>query len=87
MDPVEESRVVEKCSDPIKGSVPGMDVSYCLGSEENGVRWGRGVRVGVGRQKGGKISSRCPTKAGTTWRRMRRNNEVGHDEGGSAQTE
>jgi hypothetical protein len=42
------------------------------------------VRVGLGRLKGEKISSQCPAKAGTTWRRRRRNNQIERDGGGLA---
>ncbi len=62
-------------------------MGYCLGSERNGVNVGKGSEMGPALQKGGKISSQCPTKAGTTWGRMRRTNQVGQDEGGSARTE
>ncbi len=51
------------------------------GLREMGSAWGRGARAGPALQKGGKKSSQCPTKAGTTWGRMRRTNKVGRDEG------
>jgi hypothetical protein len=52
-----------------------------------GLAWGKGLREGSAPQEVGKISSQCPTKAGTTWVRTRKTNQVGRDEGGSAQTE
>jgi hypothetical protein len=57
------------------------------GLREMGSAWGRGTRAGPALQKGGEISSQCPTKAGTTWGRTRRTNQVRLDEGGSMQTE
>ncbi len=62
MDPAEESRVVEKCSDPGKGSVPDMDVGYCLGSEENGVSVGEGSEGGPGPPERGNDKQSMPNK-------------------------
>jgi hypothetical protein len=67
--------------------VPDEETGCCLGSEGNGVSVGMGGWGGPGPPEGGKISSQCPTKAGTTWGRMRRTNQVRRDEGGSARTE
>jgi hypothetical protein len=53
------------------------------GLREMGSAWGRGARAGPALQKGGKISSQCPTKAGATWGRMRWTNQVGCDQGGN----
>jgi hypothetical protein len=46
------------------------------GLREMGSVWGKGVRAGPDRQKKGKINSQCPAKAGTTWERTRRNNQI-----------
>jgi hypothetical protein len=68
-------------------TMPDVEAGYCLGPEGNGASWGEGGEGGPAHQEAGKISSQCSTKAGTTWARMRRIGQVGHDEGGSAQTE
>jgi hypothetical protein len=49
------------------------------GLREMGSVCGRGARAGLALQKGGKLSSQRPTKAGTTWGRMRRTNQVERD--------
>jgi hypothetical protein len=68
-------------------TVPDVEASYCLGSEGYRVSLGEGVREDPAPQEAGKISSQCSTKAETRWARMRKTNQVGRDEGGSAQTE
>ncbi len=67
--------------------MPDVGAGCCLGSEENGVSLGEGNEGGPGPQEEGKISSQCSTKAGTTWARTRKTNQVGHDEVRSARTE
>ncbi len=62
-----------------------MGAGCCLGPEENGVSLGEGVREGPLPRK--KISSQCSARAETTWRRKKRNGQVGHDEEGPARTE
>jgi hypothetical protein len=57
------------------------------GLREMGSAWGRGVREGPALQEVGKISSQCPTKAGTTWERTRRTSQVVRDERGLVRTE
>jgi hypothetical protein len=52
-----------------------------------GSAWGKGVREDPVPQEAGKISSQCPTKAGITWARMKKTNQVRRDEGGLARTE
>ncbi len=65
-----------------------VETGCCPRSEGNGVSLGEGgVKEGPAPQEAGKISSQCPTKAGTTWARTRKTNQVGHDEGGSTRTE
>ncbi len=63
---------------------------------ERGVAWalremgsarGRGVREGAAPQEAREISSQRSTRAGTTWTRTRRSEQIGHDEEGSAHTE
>jgi hypothetical protein len=69
-------------------TVPDEEAGCCLGSEGNGASvWGVGVREGPALLRWGKISSQCPTKAGTTLGRTRRTNQVGRDEGGLVRTE
>jgi hypothetical protein len=66
--------------------VPDMETGCCLGSEGNGVSMGGGGEGWPSPLKGEKISSQWPAKAGTTWRRTRRNNKIGSDGGESART-
>ncbi len=64
---------------PNMGAGPG--VAWDL--REMGSAWVRGVREGTAPQEVRKISSRCSTRAETTWRRTWRNGQVGRDEEGS----
>jgi hypothetical protein len=57
-----------------------MEAGCCLGSEGNRASVGEG---GEGLPEMG-ISSRCPTKAGTTWGWTRKTNQVRRDRGGLA---
>jgi hypothetical protein len=61
-----------------------MGARCCLGPEGNGVSLGEVGEGGPGPQEEGKISSQCSERAEATWRRKRRNMQVGHDEEGSA---
>ncbi len=67
--------------------MPDVGAGCCLGSEGNGVSLGKGGEGGPGPQEARKISSQCSAKAGTTWARARKTNQVGCDEGGSTRTE
>jgi hypothetical protein len=67
--------------------VPDVEAGCCLLSEGNGVSVGEGGEGRPGPPDRGKISSRCPIKAGTIWERMRTTNQIGYDELGSARTE
>jgi hypothetical protein len=63
----------------VNGSVNGMDVPVLLHPTEErdvawdlremGSAWGRGVREGLAPQETRKISSQCPARTETTWRR------------------
>jgi hypothetical protein len=45
------------------------------------------VREGPAPQEAGEISNQCSARAEATWRRKKRNGQVGSDEGVPAQTE
>jgi hypothetical protein len=60
--------------------------AIALSLGERGSAWGKGEREGSAPQETGKISSQYSAKAGTTWARMRKTNQVGCD-GGLAGTE
>jgi hypothetical protein len=45
------------------------------------------MKLGLAYLRLGKIDSWSPAKAGTTWRKMKKNSIFGSDEGGSARTE
>jgi hypothetical protein len=64
-----------------------VEAGYCLESEGNGVSLGEGGEGGPSPWEVGMISNQCSIKAGTTWSRMRKTNQVGHDGGGPTQTE
>jgi hypothetical protein len=68
-------------------TVPDVEAGYCLGLMEMGLTWGKGEREDPVPQEAGKISSQYSAKAGTTWVRTRKTNQVGRDGGGLAQTE
>jgi hypothetical protein len=55
--------------------MPDVETGFCLGSEGNEVHGEEGGEGGPGPPDRGKINSQCPTRAGTTWRRMRRTNQ------------
>jgi hypothetical protein len=63
-----------------------MGAGRCLGPEGNGVSLGEGVREGPTPQEARNISSQCSMRAEATWRRKKRNRQVGRDEGGPART-
>jgi hypothetical protein len=67
--------------------VPIEESGCCLGSEGNGVSTWKGGEGGPGPPERENDKQSCPTKAGTTWGRMRRTNQAGRDVGGLAQTE
>jgi hypothetical protein len=67
--------------------MPDMETAVAWDLREMGPVWEEGVRAGLGHLKREKISSRYPAKAGTTWRRMRKNNPIRRVGGGSARTE
>jgi hypothetical protein len=54
---------------------------------EMGSAWGRGVREGLSPQKARKISSQRSVREEATWRRKRKEGQVGRDEEGPARTE
>ncbi len=67
--------------------MPDIEAGSSLGSEVNGVSVGEGGEGRPGPPERGKIRSQLPSKAGTTWGRTRKTNQVGHDGGGSVRTE
>jgi hypothetical protein len=64
-----------------------MGAGRCLGLREMGSAWGRGVREGPAPQKAREISSQCSVREEATWRRKKKEGQVGHDEEGQVQTE
>jgi hypothetical protein len=68
-------------------SVPDMKVGCCRGPEGNGVSSGEGGEGGPGPQGAEKISSLLPTRKEATWRRKKKEGQVGRDEEGTACTE
>ncbi len=68
--------------------MPDMGAERCLGPEKMGPSWGRGVRgEGLAPQEARKISSQCSAREEATWRRKKKEGQVGRDEGGQEQTE
>jgi hypothetical protein len=55
--------------------------------KEMGSAWGRGVREGPAPQKAGKISSQSSARKEVTWRRKKKEGQVGRDEEGPVRTE
>jgi hypothetical protein len=55
-------------------SVPDVEAAVAWDLRGMGSVWRKGVREGPAPQEAGKISSQCPTKAGTTWARTRKTN-------------
>ncbi len=68
-------------------NVPDREAGCCLGSERNRVSMGGGGEGGPGPPEREEMSSRCPAKEGTTWRRTMKNKPIGCDGEGSARTE
>jgi hypothetical protein len=52
-----------------------------------GSAWERGVREGPAPQEARKISSQCSAREEATWRRKKKEGQIGRDEEGPARTE
>ncbi len=68
-------------------TVPDMVTGYCLDPEGNGVGLGGGGEAEPDRLRGGKIGRWNLAKAGTIWKRTKKNSPFGCDGGGLVQTE
>ncbi len=68
-------------------NVPDVEASCCLGSEVNGVSVGEGGEGWPGPPERGKDYQSMPNKSRDNMGKGRKTNQVGRDEGGSAQTE
>jgi hypothetical protein len=66
--------------------VPDMGAGRCLGPEGNGASLGKGGE-GPAPQEARKISSQCSAREEATWRRKKKEGQVGRDEGGPERTE
>jgi hypothetical protein len=64
-----------------------MGAGCCQGPEGNGVSLGEGVREGLAPKKAEKINSQRSARKEATWRRKKKEGQVGHDEEGPARTE
>ncbi len=75
------------CSKSTIVHVPDMGAGIAWDLREMGSAWGRGVREGLAPQKVGKISSQRSARKEVTWRRKKKEEQVGRDEEGPARTE
>jgi hypothetical protein len=57
-----------------------MRAGHCLGPEGNRVSLREGGEGGPGPPRSGEDSSQLPARKGTTWRREKKEGQVGHDE-------